>query len=91
MYDIEMIEGNKLIDDIKRDAAAINAKKQQAEKDLLNQTARYNDIKSLREIDRREIDLLQLQIAENEAVRKDLFENIFDFYYHSKSHYFVVE
>ncbi len=74
-----MIEGNKLIDDIKRDAAAINAKKQQAEKDLLNQTARYNDIKSLREIDRREIDLLQLQIAENEAVRKDLFENIFDF------------
>jgi hypothetical protein len=79
MYDIEMIEGNKLIDDIKRDAAAINAKKQQAEKDLLNQTARYNDIKSLREIDRREIDLLQLQIAENEAVRKDLFENIFDF------------
>ncbi len=64
---------------MKRDAAAINAKKQQAEKDLLNQTARYNDIKSLREIDRREIDLLQLQIAENEAVRKDLFENIFDF------------
>ncbi len=63
-----MIEANKLIDDIRRDGAATNLKRQQAEKDLLNQTARYNDIKSLRETDRREIDALQFQIAENEAV-----------------------
>ncbi len=68
MYDTEMIEANKLIDDIRRDGAATNLKRQQAEKDLLNQTARYNDIKSLRETDRREIDALQFQIAENEAV-----------------------
>jgi phage-related tail protein len=72
MYDIEIIEANKLIDDIKRDAAATNAKKQQAERDLSNQTARFNEIRSARETDRREIDALQLRIAENEAVREYL-------------------
>jgi phage-related tail protein len=70
MYDIEIIEANKLIDDSKRDAAAINIKKQQAEQELNHQKARYNQITDLREIDRREIDALHLQIAENEAVKK---------------------
>ena len=48
MYDIEMIEANKLINDTKRDTADINAKKQQAERELLHQTARYNDIKKFK-------------------------------------------
>jgi hypothetical protein len=68
MYDTEMMEANKLIDDTKRDAAITNAKKQQAEQELNYQTARYKDITGLREIDRREIDTIQIQIAENEAV-----------------------
>lgn len=71
MFDIEIAEANRLIDDTRRDAAASNAKKQQAERELLDQTARYNRIKNLRENDRREIDALQFQIAENEAVKED--------------------
>ena len=74
MYDIEMMEANKLIDDVRRDAATTNAKKQQAERELQNQTARYNDVKSSRETDRREIDALHMQIAENEAVGTDSFD-----------------
>ena len=70
MYDIEIVEANRLIDDIRRDAAATNAKKQQAEKDLANQTARFNGIRNSREADRKEIDMLQVRIAENEAVRE---------------------
>ncbi len=77
MYDIEMIEANKLIDDTRRDAAATNIKKQQAEQELNHQKARYKEITGLREIDRREIDALHLQIAENEAVRK--YFNLFFF------------
>lgn len=71
MFDIEIAEANRLIDDTRRDAAASNGKKQQAERELLDQTARYNRIKNLRENDRREIDALQFQIAENEAVKED--------------------
>jgi len=77
MYDIEIIEANKLIDDTKRDTVVTNAKKRQAEQELNNQKARYNDIKNSREIDRREIDSLQIQIAENEAVRKYFY--LFEF------------
>jgi phage-related tail protein len=69
MYDIEMNEANKLIDDTKRDAAAASAKAQQAEQELNRQKARYNEISGSRETDRREIDAIQQQIAENEAVR----------------------
>jgi topoisomerase IA-like protein len=68
MYDIEMNEATKLIDDMKRDAATKHAKKQQAEQELNNQIARYNEIKDSRDGDRREIDSIQLQISENEAV-----------------------
>ncbi len=69
MYDIEMHEANKLIDDTKRDAAAAHVKSQQAEQDVKRQRARYLEISGLREIDRKEIDSIQRQIAENEAVR----------------------
>jgi phage-related tail protein len=69
MYDIEINEANKLIDDTKRDAAAANTKTQQAEQELNRQKARYNGISGSRETDRREIDAIQQQIAENEAVR----------------------
>jgi hypothetical protein len=69
MYDIEMHEANKLIDDTKRDGAAAHVKSQQAEQEVKRQRARYLEISGLREIDRKEIDSIQRQIAENEAVR----------------------
>ena len=69
MYDIEMNEATKLIDDTKRDAAAANAKIQQVQQELNRQRARFNEVSGLRETDRREIDGIQRQIAENEAVR----------------------
>ena len=69
MYDIEMAEAAKLIDDTKRDAAAANIKAQQAEQELDRQKARYNDVAGAREADRRGIDQMQQQVAENEAVR----------------------
>lgn len=91
MYDIEMNEATKLIDETRRDAANSNIQQQRAEKDLRDQTARYNRIKNLRETDRREIDALQLQISENEAVRKDFSSPIYSSLLPtSKSLYFVV-
>lgn len=72
MYDIEMNEATRLINDTRRDAENSNAQRQRAEKDLRDQTARYNRIKNSRETDRREIDALQLRISENEAVGTDL-------------------
>lgn len=72
MYDIEMNEAMRLIGDIRRDATASNAQKQRAEKDLHDLTVRYERIKNLQETDRRELDAIQMQIAENEAVRKHL-------------------
>ena len=68
MYDIEMNEANKLVDDTRHDAAAAQAKAQLAEQELGRQRARHNEISGLREVDRREIDAIQQQIAENEAV-----------------------
>lgn len=72
MYDIEMNEATRLINDTRRDAENSNAQRQRAEKDLRDQTARYNRIKNSRETDRREIDALQLRISENEAVGTNL-------------------
>jgi len=73
MYDIEMAEANKLIDDTKRGAAAAKARTQQLEQELDRQKAHYNDVAGSRETDRREIDSLQQRIAENEAVRYHVF------------------
>jgi hypothetical protein len=69
MYDIEMAEAKKLIDDTKSLAAAANVKTQQAEQELKRQQARYNEVSGLRETDRKELDALQRKIAENDAVR----------------------
>jgi hypothetical protein len=69
MYDIEIQEANKLIDDTKRDAAAAKVKAQQAEQDANRQRARYSEITGLRDVDRKAIDDMQRKIAENEAVR----------------------
>ncbi|CAF1098963.1 unnamed protein product [Adineta steineri] len=67
MYDIEMGEANKLIEGTRRDAAAANVKSQQAEQQLKRQKAQYTEISGVRETDRKELDALQRQIAENEA------------------------
>lgn len=69
MYDIEMREANKLIDDTKRDAAAAHMKTQKAEQEVAKQKARYNDVSNGRDAYRKEIDAIERQIAENEAVR----------------------
>ena len=82
-----MAEANRLIDDTKRDAAAANVKTQQAEADVKRQKARYNEVSSVRETDRKEIDALQRQVAENEAVgeRKTLFHRTWVLFFASKS------
>ncbi|CAF0884698.1 unnamed protein product [Adineta steineri] len=67
MYDIEMAEANKLIDDTKRDGAAAKAKAAQLEQEVKRQEARRNEVTALQQTDRREIDALQQRIAENEA------------------------
>ncbi len=72
MYDIEMVEATKLIDASKRDAAGAVTKAQQAELEVKRQRARYNEISGLRETDRKEIDAIERQIAENQAVRFNL-------------------
>lgn len=69
MYDIEMREANKLVDDTKRDAAAALMKTQKAEQDVARQKERYNQISGGRDAYRKEIDALERKIAENEAVR----------------------
>lgn len=69
MYDIEMREANKLIDDTKRDAAAAHMKTQKAEQDVTRQKARYNEVSTGRDAYRKEIDAIERKIAENEAVR----------------------
>jgi hypothetical protein len=69
MFDIEMAEARKLIDDIKREASAANGKTQQAETEVKKQRARYNEVTNLRETDRKEVDAIERQIAENQAVR----------------------
>jgi len=71
MYDIEISEAKRLIDDTKRDAAAANVKTQEAEQDLRRHNDRYNQVSGLRDTDRKKIDDIQRQIAENEAVRID--------------------
>jgi hypothetical protein len=76
MYDLEMIEGRKLVDDTKRDGAAAHVKTQQAELEVKRQRARYAEISGLRESDRKEVDSLQLRIAENEAVSLKLKTNL---------------
>lgn len=86
-----MNEAHKLIDDTRRDAAATNAKRQQAEQELNRQRARYKDMTNSIEIDRREIDALHFQIAENEAVRNKYLHKFFiSFFLKSKLLYIVV-
>ncbi|CAF0757355.1 unnamed protein product [Adineta ricciae] len=67
MYDIEIDEANRLIAATKKDAADANGKTQQAEQELKRQKDRYNNVSGAREADRKEVDALQRQIAENEA------------------------
>lgn len=67
MYEVEMHEAKKLIDDTTRDRAAAEVKARDAEKEAKRYRARYEEILNSRETDRSAIDRLQQQIAENEA------------------------
>jgi predicted DNA-binding transcriptional regulator YafY len=76
MYDIEMVEARKLIDETKRDAAAAIAKTQQVELELKSQKSRFVAVSGARETDRKEIDAIERRIAENEAVRFNLTASV---------------
>jgi septal ring factor EnvC (AmiA/AmiB activator) len=67
MYEVEMNEAKKLIDDTTRDRAAAEVKARDAEKEANRYRKRYEEILNSRETDRSAIDRLQQQIAENEA------------------------
>ncbi|CAF3765254.1 unnamed protein product [Rotaria sp. Silwood1] len=67
MYEVEMSEAKKLIDDTARDRAAAEVKAREAEKEAGRYRKRYDEILNNRETDRTAIDRLQQQIAENEA------------------------
>jgi len=67
MYDIEMSEANKLIDGTKRDAAAANMKLQKSDQDLNRLKARLNEVLSLSDSDKKNIEALQQKFAENQA------------------------
>jgi chromosome segregation ATPase len=67
MYEVEMNEAKKLIDDTTRDRAAAEVKARDAEKEAGRYRKRYEEILNSRETDRSAIDRLQQQIAENEA------------------------
>ena len=72
MYDIEMSEANKLIDGTKKDAAAANVKAQKAEQDLNRLRGRLNEVSSTLNTDSKNLEALQRQLAENEAVSSPL-------------------
>ncbi|CAF2712877.1 unnamed protein product [Rotaria sp. Silwood2] len=67
MYDVEMTEAGRLIEAAKKEAANANNKAQQAEQEVKRQRARYNEVSGLRELDRKQIDAIERQIAENQA------------------------
>ncbi|CAF0862768.1 unnamed protein product, partial [Didymodactylos carnosus] len=67
MYEVEMSEAKKLIDDTTRDRAAAEVKAREAEKEAGRYRKRYEEILNSREADRGAIDRLQQTIAENEA------------------------
>lgn len=69
MYDIEIGEAHKLIEGTKADAKAATEKADKAEQDLRRLRGRYAEISHLRDTDRKEIDAMERQIAENQAVR----------------------
>lgn len=68
MYDIEIAEAKKLVDDTVQGAAAANLKADQAEQDLEREKAHRNNVSGSNEVERQQIDKLHRQIAENEAV-----------------------
>jgi hypothetical protein len=76
MYDIEMVEARKLIEDTRRDAQAATGKTQQAEIEVKRQKTRYTEVTGLRETDRKEIYAIERKIAENDAVRFNFTTNL---------------
>ena len=69
IYDIEIAGANKIIDVSKTDGVIALGKALDAEKQLKSYNARYNDLSKYFMTDMKEIDEIQKQIIENEAVR----------------------
>jgi hypothetical protein len=68
MYEIELAEGHRLVDTIRRDTASSEAKSQQAEYDVRMKRSQYNDVASAQNIHRKEILEIQQKITENDRV-----------------------
>lgn len=69
MYKTEKAAAQALIDGTKADAAAALLKAQQAEQEVKRQRARLEQVEGIRGVHQKDIENLQKQIAENEAVR----------------------
>ncbi|CAF0945133.1 unnamed protein product [Didymodactylos carnosus] len=67
MYDVELAEARKLIDDTTKDCAASDIKAQKAIHDVARYKQRYGEVLSSQNADRLRIDRLHQQIAENVA------------------------
>ncbi|CAF0904464.1 unnamed protein product [Rotaria sp. Silwood1] len=67
MYDLEMAEANKLIEDSKRENSIAYGRALEAEETLKRQRTQYESLSILRVTDQKEVDTLKLRIAENEA------------------------
>ncbi|KAL7674348.1 hypothetical protein ACOME3_000629 [Neoechinorhynchus agilis] len=67
MYEIEMQEARKLIDDTGRDRADAEVKAREAEQEASQLKKRYQDALASRSSDRQQIDAIEQEIAENEA------------------------
>ena len=91
MYDTEIAEANKLVEDSKRDSAIAYGKKLEAEEELKRQKSRYSSLSTLRVADQKEFDSILQRYMENEAVRnRTLIDILINFYSYSKLPYFVV-
>lgn len=67
MYEIELSEAKRLIDDTGKDKATAELKARQCEEDAEKFKKRYQEVLNNRNLDKARIDELNKQIAENEA------------------------
>ncbi|CAF2433381.1 unnamed protein product [Rotaria sp. Silwood2] len=67
MYDLEMVEANKLIEGSKREHSIVYGRALEAEEILKREKTQHESVSVLRITDQKEVDALKLRIAENEA------------------------
>lgn len=72
MYETEMSEASKLIEECKRESTIAYGKTLEAEEELKRQKGRYGSLSVVRLSDQKEYDAILQKFADNEAVRKDM-------------------